>query len=167
VNDRNFSETMFDMASIRKLKELNLGFTRDLSLPGFSEALSKFTYLHSLRISNISSWGQRINVGTLQEYIAEGARNLRSLSLDEISFTDEQFKQILLAISQSKSLRALTLSSVHMDTDVKLELLTAFIGNYKNTLTKITLVENQITNLDTLLSMVHMNKNLKELHIMN
>lgn len=43
ISDRNFSETMFDMASIRKMKELNLSFTPDLSLPGFSQALSKFT----------------------------------------------------------------------------------------------------------------------------
>jgi hypothetical protein len=42
---------MFDMASIRKLKELNLSFIPDLSLPGFSEALSKFTGLQSLRLS--------------------------------------------------------------------------------------------------------------------
>jgi hypothetical protein len=42
---------MFDMASIRKLKELNLSFIPDLSLPGFSDALSKFTGLHSLRLS--------------------------------------------------------------------------------------------------------------------
>ena len=51
VADKNFSETMFDMASIRKLKELNLSFIPELSLPGFSEALSKFTGLHSLRLS--------------------------------------------------------------------------------------------------------------------
>ena len=57
INDKNFSETMFDMASIRKLKDLNLSFTPDLSLPGFSEALSKFTSLHSLRISGITNWG--------------------------------------------------------------------------------------------------------------
>ena len=51
ISDKNFSETMFDMASIRKLRELNLCFVPDLSLPGFSEALSKFTGLHSLRLS--------------------------------------------------------------------------------------------------------------------
>ena len=48
IADKNFSETMFDMASVRKLKELNLSFVADLSLPGFSEALSRFTGLHSL-----------------------------------------------------------------------------------------------------------------------
>lgn len=45
IADRNFAETMFDMAAVRKLKELNLCFVNDLSLPGFSEALSKFTGL--------------------------------------------------------------------------------------------------------------------------
>jgi hypothetical protein len=50
-----------------------------------------------------------------------------------------------------------------MDTDFKVELLTGFVGSAKNALAKITLVENQLTNLDTLLSMVHLNKNMKEL----
>jgi hypothetical protein len=45
IADKNFSETMFDMASIRKLRELNLSFIPELSLPNFSEALSKFTAL--------------------------------------------------------------------------------------------------------------------------
>lgn len=45
IADKNFSETMFDMGSIRKLKELNLSFIPDLSMPGFSEALSKFSGL--------------------------------------------------------------------------------------------------------------------------
>jgi hypothetical protein len=61
VADKNFSDTLFDMASIRKLRELNLTFVPDLSLPGFSEALSKFTYLHSLRLSTISPWGKKFN----------------------------------------------------------------------------------------------------------
>lgn len=167
VNDKNFSETMFDMASIRKLKDLNLSFTPDLSLPGFSEALSKFTSLHSLRISGITNWGHRVNASIIQEFIAEGAKNLRSLSLDTISFTDDQFRQLLTAVSRSKSLKSLTLSSVHMDTDFKLEILTGFIGSNKNGLTKVTLVENQIMHLDTLLSMVNLNKTIKELHIMS
>ena len=82
IADRNFSETMFDMASIRKLKELNLCFVPDLSLPGFSEAISKFTGLHSLRLSTITNWGHRIDSHALLTFIADGALNLRSLSLD-------------------------------------------------------------------------------------
>lgn len=89
IADKNFSETMFDMASIRKLKELNLSFLPDLSLPGFSEALSKFTGLQSLRLSQISNWGQRIDSGTILKFIGEQAVNLRALSLDLISFSDE------------------------------------------------------------------------------
>lgn len=57
IADKNFSETMFDMASIRKLKELNLSFVPDLSLPQFSDALSKFVSLQTLRISQITNWG--------------------------------------------------------------------------------------------------------------
>ncbi len=59
------------MASIRKLKELNLSFIPELSLPGFSEALSKFTGLQSLRLSQISNWGQRIDAPTLLTFIGE------------------------------------------------------------------------------------------------
>jgi hypothetical protein len=57
IADKNFSETMFDMGSIRKLRDLNLSFIPDLSLPGFSEALSKFTGLHSLTLSQVTNWG--------------------------------------------------------------------------------------------------------------
>jgi hypothetical protein len=70
-------------------------------------------------------------------------------------------------VSLSKSLRTLTLSSVHLDNDFKVDLLTGFIGSQKNTLSKMTLAENQLTNMDTLLSQVYLNKSLKELHIMN
>ena len=69
VADKNFSDTMFDMASIRKLRELNLSFVPDLSLPGFSDALSKFTALHSLRLSTISSWGKKFNGPILLQYL--------------------------------------------------------------------------------------------------
>ena len=48
---KHFSESMFDMACIKKLKELSLGFIPDLSLPNFSEALSKFAGLYVLSIS--------------------------------------------------------------------------------------------------------------------
>ena len=89
IADKNFSETMFDMASIRKLKELNLSFVPDLSLPQFSDALSKFSALQTLRISQITNWGQRINTTTLLTFIADGAINLRNLTLDLISFSDE------------------------------------------------------------------------------
>lgn len=100
-------------------------------------------------------------------FIGDQAINLRSLSLDLISFSDEQFKALLLAILRSKSLRALTLSSVHLDTDYKLELLTGFIGQNKNMITKLTLAENQITSMDTFLSLIYLNKSLKELHLIN
>ena len=89
IADKNFTETMFDMASIRKLKELNLSFVPDLSLPQFSDALSKFSALQTLRISQITNWGQRINTTTLLTFISDGAINLRNLTLDLISFSDE------------------------------------------------------------------------------
>lgn len=70
-------------------------------------------------------------------------------------------------MSLSKSLRSFTLSSVHLDTDIKVELLTSFLGTSKIQLSKLTLVENQLTNLDSLLSLIYHNKALKELHILN
>jgi hypothetical protein len=120
-----------------------------------------------LRISQITNWGQRINANTLLNFFANGSINLRNLTLDLISFSDDQFKALLTAISKSRSLRSLTLSSVHLDTDYKVELLTSFIGNNKNILSKITLAENQLTSLDTLLSLIYLNKSLKELNILN
>ena len=68
--------------------------------------------------------------------------NLRNLTLDLISFSDDQFKVMLLAVTKSKSLRTLTLSSVHLDTDFKVEILTGFLGSNKNQMVKITLAEN-------------------------
>ena len=56
---------------------------------------------------------------------------------------------------------------MHLDTDYKVELLTGFIGSNKNAISKITLTENQLTSLDTLLSMMYLNKSMKEVHILN
>ncbi len=67
---------------------------------------------------------------------------MRNLTLDLISFSDDQFKVMLLAVTKSKSLRTLTLSSVHLDTDFKVEILTGFLGSNKNQMVKITLAEN-------------------------
>lgn len=156
---------MFDMASIKKLKELNLCFVPDLSIPNFSEALSKFINLHSLRISQIN-WSTRINSQLLLKFIQEGASSLRNLSLDQIQFTDDQFRLVLFAIQKSKSLRGLVLSSIHLDSDFKVELMTGFIGSNSTHLTKLSLVENQIATLDHLFSQIYLNKSLKELHIM-
>jgi hypothetical protein len=78
----------------------------------------------------------------LLAFLAEGAVNLRNLTLDLISFSDDQFKVMLLAVTKSKSLRTLTLSSVHLDTDFKVEILTGFLGSNKNQMVKITLAEN-------------------------
>ena len=56
---------------------------------------------------------------------------------------------------------------MHLDTDYKVELLTGFIGSNKNALSKVTLAENQLTSLDTFLSMMYQNKSLKELNLLN
>jgi len=52
--DKEFTETMFDMASQRRLTSLSLSFLTDLQLPSFSEALAKFTKLKELSLSNVN-----------------------------------------------------------------------------------------------------------------
>jgi len=54
-----------------------------------------------------------------------------------------------------------------MDTQTKQELLTGFLGSAGTHLGKVTLAENQLTHLDDLFTLMHLNKSLKELHIMN
>eukprot|EP00347_Sterkiella_histriomuscorum_P008952 403343108 len=163
VGDKNFTESMFDMACIRKLRELSLSFIPDLSLPSFSEALSKFSQLQSLQISSIPY--HKIKQQIFLEYIANGAINLRSLSLDNLALSDDQFKLILASVSQNKSLRHLKLTSIHMDSDKKLGFFTGFIGCKQTTLASITLADNYLQNLD-ILEQMHFNQHLKELTIM-
>lgn len=51
ICDPNFTETMFDMASQRKLRSLSLGTCNDQqTLPNFSEALSRFKQLEELEL---------------------------------------------------------------------------------------------------------------------
>lgn len=39
ICDKHFTETLFDMASQKRLKQLHLSFITDVSLPNFAEAL--------------------------------------------------------------------------------------------------------------------------------
>lgn len=85
--DPYFTETMFDMASARRLKELSLGFaTETLSLPNFSEALSRFRALNKLELHQLAY--AKINQEIFLDYLAESS--LKKLSFSSVNFSDSQ-----------------------------------------------------------------------------
>jgi hypothetical protein len=63
---KDFTETLFDMASQRRLRTLSLTFVSDLILPNFSEALSKFLSLTNLELGNLSL--AKVNTSVLWDY---------------------------------------------------------------------------------------------------
>ena len=63
---KDFTETMFDMASQRKLKQLSLSFKENLIMPNFSEALSKFTALLKLELGGLCL--TKVNCTVLAEF---------------------------------------------------------------------------------------------------
>jgi hypothetical protein len=65
---KDFTETMFDMANQRRLKQLNLSFVKDVPLPNFSEALLRFTSLTSLTLTGLDL--RKINSVTFFEFLA-------------------------------------------------------------------------------------------------
>ena len=64
---RDFTETLFDMASQRRLKSLNLQFIPDLPLPNFCEALKNFKSLELLSLQDLNF--SKINDSLFFEYI--------------------------------------------------------------------------------------------------
>lgn len=101
ICDKNFTETMFDMASQSKLKSLSLVMINDSqSLPNFAEAIGRFTALERLHLSKVQY--NKINQNIFLDFISTS--NLRVLSLDSINFTDTQFKSFLQKINESYSL---------------------------------------------------------------
>ena len=105
IADKNFTETMFDMACQRKLKFFSFSLLNEnQNLPNFSEALSNFKSLQTLNLSNIL-YG-KINHTVFLSFIKKSL-NLTTLSLDAINFNDHQFKEFLEQINESKSLRTL------------------------------------------------------------
>lgn len=161
ICDKNFTETLFDMASQSKLKALSLSMINDQqSLPNFAEAIARFTALESLHLSKIQY--NKINQGIFLSFINQS--NLRSLSLDAINFSDSQFKVFLQKINDSQNLQELSLQQIYLDTDFKLELMNSFLAGNKR-LTKITLAQNMLNSLEVL-SQIFVNKKLRELTLM-
>jgi len=84
ICDRNFTETLFDMASQSRLKSLSLSLVNeDQSLPNFSEALAGFRALEHLHLCRILY--AKIDQNIFLEFVIQ---NLKVLSLDQINFTD-------------------------------------------------------------------------------
>lgn len=101
---KDFTETLFDMASQRRLKKLSLCFVNELPLPNFSEALSKFTALKHLELSNFSL--KKVNLTVLNDFIGQ----LSSIKLDRVDLSNEVTKQLF---KPKRNMRSLILS--HLD----------------------------------------------------
>lgn len=106
ICDKYFTETLFDMASQSRLKSLSLSLANEnQSLANFSEALGRFKALEKLHLSKILY--AKINQPIFLSFIVES--NLKSLSLESINFSDQQFKTFLEKINESKNLREIKL----------------------------------------------------------
>lgn len=159
IADKNFTETMFDMACQRKLKFFSFSLLNEnQNLPNFSEALSNFKSLQTLNLSNIL-YG-KINHTVFLSFIKKSL-NLTTLSLDAINFNDHQFKEFLEQINESKSLRTLKFSRIPLDTDFKLGLMNSFLAGNKK-LQRVFLSQNMLNSLE-ILSQIFINKCLKEI----
>lgn len=85
ICDKNFTETLFDMASQSRLRSLSLSLVHEgQSLPNFSEALAGFRALQHLHLSKIVYAKIDQNI-----FLAFIVQNLKILSLDQINFTDQ------------------------------------------------------------------------------
>jgi len=146
ICDKYFTETLFDMASQSRLKSLSLSLANEhQSLANFSEALCRFKALEKLHLSKILY--AKINQPIFLGFIVES--NLKSLSLENINFSDQQFKTFLEKINENKNLREIKLQAIYLDTDFKLGLMNGFMAGNKK-LAKITLSSNMLNNLEIL-----------------
>ena len=105
---RDFTETLFDMASQRHLTELDLQFVPDVPLPNFCEALQIFRKLQRLSLTGLNF--NKINESMFIEFL-KTAPNLQSLCLDSIEIAN-QFVNILKAFRHSTTLNELRLANI-------------------------------------------------------
>lgn len=159
---KEFTETLFDMASQKRLKKLSLSFVGGLMMPSFSEALAKFTGLASLKLAklNYAMINQSIFLDQLQT-----SQSLTSLHLDAIELTDEQYRQLLASLKLSDSLVQLTLSRMALDSEYKQNLFNSFLSSSR-TLKGVYLDTNRLPSLEVL-SQMFVNKSLHTLEIVN
>ena len=157
ICDKNFTETLFDMAAQSRLRSLSLSLAHEgKSLPNFSEALAGFTALQHLHLSRV--FYAKIDQSIFLDFVIQG---LKVLSLDQINFTDQQFKEFLERINESRALIELKLQQVPLDTDFKLNLFNGFLAGNKK-LRKVTLSQNMLSDLE-ILSQIFINKTMKQL----
>ena len=105
---RDFTESLFDMASQRRLKVLDLQFVPDVPLPNFCEALSKFRQLQRLILTSLNF--NKINESIFIEFL-KLAPNLSALHLDSVEISN-QLANILKAFRHSDSLIELRLANI-------------------------------------------------------
>lgn len=72
----------------------------------------------------------KINHSVFLSFVKKST-NLITLSMDAINFNDHQFKEFLEQINESKSLRILKFTRIHLDTDFKLGLMNSFLAGNK------------------------------------
>jgi len=82
---RDFTESLFDMASQRHLRILDLKFLPDVPLPNFSEALSKFRSLRCLSLTCLNF--SKINESIFIEFL-KNAPSLSSLHFDSVEVSN-------------------------------------------------------------------------------
>ena len=105
---RDFTESLFDMASQRHLKTLDLQFVPEVALPNFCEALSIFRRLQRLSLTGLNF--SKINESIFIDYLKQ-APNLSTLILDSVDVCN-QFANILKAFRHSATLIEMRLINI-------------------------------------------------------
>lgn len=159
---RDFTESLFDMASQRHLTELDLQFVPDVPLPNFCEALQIFRKLQRLTLNSLNF--NKINESMFIEFL-KNAPNLQALCLDSVEVSN-QFANILKAFRHSETLSELRLANIPIQNSAyRLEKLQDFIVNaYK--MHKCSLEVNKLANVD-FLSLMYLNRSLLELELID
>lgn len=159
---RDFTESLFDMASQRHLQELDLSFVQEVPLPNFCEALQIFRRLQRLSLTSLNF--NKINESIFIEFL-KNAPNLQSLCLDSVEVSN-QFGNILKAFRQSETLSELRLANIAIQNSAtRREQLQDFVG-YAYQMHKCSLETNKLANVD-FLSLMYLNRSLLELELID
>jgi hypothetical protein len=151
---------LFDMASQKRIKKLQLGFVPDLQLPSFCEALLKFTSLEHLSLTSLNL--SRINEQVFFEFIKTS--NLRVLHLIKIE-ASSQFATLLKSIRMSRNIRELKLADIPIQIEHRFDRLKAYLDSSANILKRLSLQTNKLNSLDFLANMQELN--LEQLEVID
>lgn len=159
---RDFTESLFDMASQRFLRELDLQFVPDVALPNFCEALQIFRRLQRLTLTGLNF--SKINESIFIDYLKQ-APALQALNLDSVDVCN-QFANILKAVRHSDTITELRLANIPIQSSTyRVEKLADFMVNaYK--MHKVVLETNKLEDVD-FLSLMHQNRSLLELELID